>query len=62
MYQLNVLSIIFNSNYLITFGYPMCRTEFWVPLDITKTGSQVTIQFPTINFQTGQVATVDNYE
>ena len=42
-------------------GFPVEGTEFWVPLDITKTGSQVTIQLPTINFQTGQIAADDYY-
>ncbi len=33
-------------------GFPVDGTQFWVTLDVIKQGSQVTLQFPVINFQT----------
>ncbi len=43
-----------------TFGVPVPNTEFWVTLDLQKIGNQVLIQFPVINFQTGQFANDPN--
>ncbi len=40
-------------------GFPVPDTEFWVTLNIFKEGPRVTIQFPVINFQTGQVSPDD---
>jgi len=42
-----------------SLGFPVDGTQFWVTLDIIKQGNLVTIQFPLINFQTGQVSTED---
>ena len=40
-----------------SLGFPVDGTQFWVTLDVIKQGNLVTIQFPVINFQTGQVST-----
>lgn len=40
---------------------PVPNTENWINLTILKEGSKVTIQFPCINFVTGQFAN-DPYE
>lgn len=40
-------------------SFPVDGTQFWVSLTILKEGNKVTIQFPTINFQTGPIATDD---
>ena len=37
-------------------GFPVPDTQFWVTLDIFRKDKEVTIQFPIINFQTGQSA------
>ena len=44
-------------------GYtlPVDNTQFWVTLKIIKEGKKVTIQLPTINFQTGPLASNDVY-
>ena len=34
------------------YGIPVPNTQFWVTLDILKLNDRVTIQLPTINFQT----------
>lgn len=39
-----------------SLGFPVPKTQFWVSLDIIKTGSQVTIQLPLINFEIGSPA------
>lgn len=43
------------------FGVKVPNTEFWVVLTILREGPKVTIQFPVINFETGQFA-FDPYE
>ena len=40
-------------------GFPVDGTQFFVTLTIIKKGSEVTIQFPTINFQTGPTSSSD---
>ena len=42
------------------FNFPVDGTQFWVTLKIIKEGKKVTIQLPTINFQTGPIATDDD--
>ena len=37
-------------------GFLVPETQFWITLTIVKNGSEVTIQFPTVNFQTGPSA------
>lgn len=39
-----------------SLGFPVPGTEFWVTIDVIKDGPLVTLQLPTINFQTGQTA------
>ena len=38
------------------YGVEVPNTRFWITLTIIKNGPQVTIQFPVINFETGQFA------
>lgn len=38
------------------YGVPVPGTEFWVTLNILKSGPKVTIQLPLINFETGPYA------
>lgn len=40
-------------------GYPVENTTFWTKLKLSKKNGHVTIDFPTINFQTGQFSSVD---
>lgn len=42
-------------------GWPVAGTKFWVTLTITKDDSLVTVEWPLINFPTGQVSTDDPY-
>ena len=42
-------------------GFPVLGTEFWVTIDVIKDGPLVTLQLPTINFQTGQVSSNNPY-
>ncbi len=37
-------------------GAPVENTQFWVTIQIVKKKNQITLNFPTINFQTGQCA------
>lgn len=38
------------------YGVPVPNTQFWITIKVRKRKDQVTLQFPTINFQTGQYA------
>lgn len=38
------------------YGIPVPNTSFWITITILKNGDKVTLQLPTINFQTGQFA------
>lgn len=42
-----------------SIGFPVPGTQFYITLKIVKDGSKVTIQFPTINFQTGPTSPID---
>ena len=40
---------------------PVENTSFWTQLKLTRNEDRVTVSFPTINFQTGQLASQDPY-
>ncbi len=44
-----------------SLGFLVEGTEFWVTLDVNVDDSLVTLQLPVINFQTGQVSTINPY-
>jgi len=38
------------------YGVPVPNTQFWITIKVRKRKDKVTLQFPVINFQTGQYA------